>query len=1552
MAAKVNKKFVVMLVLGLVGLAALVVVGGLLAMNSAADLAKKGDAMLAKAETTATRDPAAAFGEFRRASEFYSMAVNKEQTNVEYLTKWRDTVARLIPPDVTRFNEQFNNLYLATRQLAVVQDENVDAQRAYLELLDQQVKAGNASRGFLQNLVADADLIIGKHEADSQAPEGWKALKRYRGMAKLRLLVESPDVKQADVDAVLADLNAALEANPNDTESLLGTVTVHEFQAERARRARNDEKAREDEAIAQRLIANALERRPQDPMLLLADLRRDLARAQIDSSGVTDMAQARELAAKFREKSLPKLDALTAAIAASDLKDVTPGLIAQFRQLEQTIDPRATLSRTEEAIRRYLEARPNDGEMIMTKADIFAARNEYATAMETIARVDALPPVQVGIEGLKLFNMKSISTYLQALWAMRAYGSLPADSAERPAALEKAKAKRDELAKTMPSDSPQMMLVDAYVAWANQEWAAATRLIDAYNRETKDRDLDALVLAAQVAMQRRETGKARDSIGKVLALQPTNVQAMLLLAELELSLQNYRTVESLLATVVQLAPQNQQAKDALARVRVAMNPQGQETTGDPIFDFLIGADRLQKQVEGQETAYQQMVAYFEPALARFNNDPRIVQAFATQHMRFNQREKALEVIREGLKTNPEHAGLRQFEIAVTTPDPIEAQRRMIEGSVKEGIDREVAIVQLYQKAGDREKMKAALAKARATDAADKRVIEYSFMEAIDEKQWDKAQAYVEQAAREDMDGLAGLSFRARLQAARGDLPAAVETMSQAAQRGGMSPEAWRLKGRLEHLAARRTESIESFRSALRLRPDDIPTINDLLDSLIALDRKTEALNVAREYERYAKNDAKFLDTWLSLEGEIGDRNIATEMRRRIAQGSPDNRDNNVALAELYIRDGKLAEARSLIERVRASQDGLDVVRLDAEWHWAQRDAAKATAAFDSYIASIPEDRREDRMRAHMAQAQWFLSKQDVRGTMAALDKARPLQDPKKLEVDIAQFELGYVMGAIADVIPIGQRIVAAGADSEDNRVAKRLAEGYNRTGKYDDALALLAEIKKKGKSDSLTVLLEADALIGKGDTAAAAAKYDEAVSLFPTDPVVFLRRGQSLMNKKETSGEAIDDFTRALQLRPEMWQALQYRALTYVSINKIADALRDLTDALRLAPENDDLLYGLVSDFVRLERPDDAMQLAEQALDRRPGDVVARMTIGGIFRGYGDHARSARFFKAAHDMLPDNNEVTQRYVDSLLLQQPPRLADAEIVLRKIKEEEVQRNPGFLMSWARLRIEQNRRQDAAQFATRALRLLDAKKAPQMLAWYSDMLALQREPVRLLEFLQSAEDLGLAQEWMSFFRGTLMLGLKQAEQKPGQSPQDGLVLLGAVARNTSYMPDLRLLAFRKMGEYHYGSNAYPQAEAVWREGTSEGNFPDDYEMLNNLGYLLCAKLNKCEEALPLAEKVAKAVPNSPEVLDTLGLTYLKLNRCQEALTVLKRAALLTTEPGAIVAVCTHLAQAALCVGDTEEVKLALAKVDATLDKVPSAASQEMKDAISEVRRKAGL
>ena len=119
------------------------------------------------------------------------------------------------------------------------------------------------------------------------------------------------------------------------------------------------------------------------------------------------------------------------------------------------------------------------------------------------------------------------------------------------------------------------------------------------------------------------------------------------------------------------------------------------------------------------------------------------------------------------------------------------------------------------------------------------------------------------------------------------------------------------------------------------------------------------------------------------------------------------------------------------------------------------------------------------------------------------------------------------------------------------------AEKLLRTGKYDDALALLAEIKKKGKPDSLTVLLEADALIGKGDTAAAAAKYDEAVSLFPTDPVVFLRRGQSLMNKKETSGEAIDDFTRALQLRPEMWQALQYRGRHGVGVDGDGGQHRD-----------------------------------------------------------------------------------------------------------------------------------------------------------------------------------------------------------------------------------------------------------------------------------------------------------------------------------------------------------------------------------------------------------
>jgi len=78
----------------------------------------------------------------------------------------------------------------------------------------------------------------------------------------------------------------------------------------------------------------------------------------------------------------------------------------------------------------------------------------------------------------------------------------------------------------------------------------------------------------------------------------------------------------------------------------------------------------------------------------------------------------------------------------------------------------------------------------------------------------------------------------------------------------------------------------------------------------------------------------------------------------------------------------------------------------------------------------------------------------------------------------------------------------------------------------------------------------------------------------------------------------------------------------------------------------------------------------------------------------------------------------------------------------------------------------------------------------------------------------------------------------------------------------------------------------AEAAYRMAVKLA--PRDLHGLNNLAYLLVARLNKPREALVFAIKAIRLDPNSQEILDTLGWTYYRLGENEKALLCLERAA----------------------------------------------------------------
>ena len=48
---------------------------------------------------------------------------------------------------------------------------------------------------------------------------------------------------------------------------------------------------------------------------------------------------------------------------------------------------------------------------------------------------------------------------------------------------------------------------------------------------------------------------------------------------------------------------------------------------------------------------------------------------------------------------------------------------------------------------------------------------------------------------------------------------------------------------------------------------------------------------------------------------------------------------------------------------------------------------------------------------------------------------------------------------------------------------------------------------------------------------------DRAVSRFPDNAKVFVKRGQAMLSDPTTARDALADFSKALQLSPDLWQA-------------------------------------------------------------------------------------------------------------------------------------------------------------------------------------------------------------------------------------------------------------------------------------------------------------------------------------------------------------------------------------------------------------------------------
>lgn len=1472
MAAKVNTSFVVVLSVVL-----LAVVGGVaftagkLMMNDAGDLVKAGDEKLSE-------------GNVKDAVKLYSKAVNKEKTNVAYLRKWIDAIEKYVPEGQLQYEQQFGEYQSALRQLTKLEPENPDNAKKFLGLQYSLIRNNAFREADWSAIAEEADSAI-KALGDTPTPDRDR-LRRYRGLLNVRRVIESAAPDDKMLAAAKEDLNAAISADPTDAEAVITLCDLDAREADKVRRSRPDEA----KAMMQRVDARLddfIAKNPGDPQAVCAVIQFDVSKVRSDMPvNISDDVLA-ETTQQFIDRSRPRLDR-AAENAKAMTQPVPDQIVRQLYVVELIADPQSRLARTESVVREGLRAKPNSAAFLLLLAELSKQKNDYNTAVEQLDKVTKLPDVPVSLEGITLFGQRRTALLQQALWGVRQWQLLPA-GAEKDAEFKKLLDLRTRAA-AVANDDPRMLYVDAQLAFVKntlEDTQVAARLLEEYNRKVNNSDVESQLLTAQVAIQRNQPGLARDVLNRVLRLQPNNTIALQAMGDLERIFQNYEAAKTAYRQVLRLQPNNEPVAKMLQGLEAMADP---SKATDPVVAELAKLAKIQDEYRDQAGLNDRLLELLKPLPEKYGNDPRLALPLAQAYMMVQDVDNAMKVVDASLAKFPDHVGLKQFKTFAAIKDPLERSLAIIDASDRPEVEKLLNKQGLYRQAGVLDKAKEVLQAAIKAAPDDKRVLEARFVEMLERDDHGAAKPLVDRAVRENLDGYNGDSYRARLAADEGRPGDAVTLLKGIISRGGAQPEVYRLMGRMLMMDNRIPEAIEGYKEAQKLRPTDVDIALDIIRSLAAIGRTQEALDYAREFRKYGENNLQYLQVWLSLEASFGDRDRAIAQRETMLRSVPNDRENALALIELYINTNKPAKAQELIAATRQKADGLDLASLDAAMLWAQGKQAEAKKAFEDAIAKFT-NKDKPTSGAELMYASFLGQRGDVQGAIDALNRAVKVQDEKVREGDRAVSDFGVAIGNPSLAIAGAQNVVKNSADTPDHMYQKRIVEMRIAENKPDEAATEYTKLPQGVQADAQTLLIGAAVAEVQNDARKAKDMLNEAVTRFPTSMVVFQRRGQSLMRDKTTVRDAIEDFTRMTEIQPQNPLGFRLRAQAYELLDDKRKMDADLRTAIKLAPTDDNLVFGYMSDLSRNAKEEDADLLARDVFKVRSKDVNFMMRTASFFKSVNRPDIAQRWCKEAF-AIDTSDAIAFPYLGTLLDVARPDVAEGTRVIDTVGDR-AKNNPMYMMAIAKIRFAQNKGAEAVKLASDAAKLLDVRDEQSFVGWQSSLKSIVKDPGQYRQVLSNFAGQGVAPDWMTYFRATSLIEdtAKRAE---------GLQILDQL-NGSAGVPAVRRLCFNRRGEAAYGAKEFEKAALIWRDGVKE--FPNDIGMVNNLAYVLSKELNKHEEALPLAEQAAKALSDESDVLDTLGYVYLNLNNAEEAGKTLERAGQIAKTPTSAVTVGVH-------------------------------------------------
>ena len=206
------------------------------------------------------------------------------------------------------------------------------------------------------------------------------------------------------------------------------------------------------------------------------------------------------------------------------------------------------------------------------------------------------------------------------------------------------------------------------------------------------------------------------------------------------------------------------------------------------------------------------------------------------------------------------------------------------------------------------------------------------------------------------------------------------------------------------------------------------------------------------------------------------------------------------------------------------------------------------------------------------------------------------------------------------------------------------AEALRRSGREDAAIEVLRQLTESHGHLPLVHVSLGDTLRGMERYAEATQPYNNALELIETPEeqhwIIFFARAIAF----ERIGEwelAEADFLKALELKPEQPQVMNYLGYSYLEKQTNYDEALDLIQrAVDLRPNSGYIIDSLGWGLYRLGRYDEAVGHMEKAVEHMPIDPIVNDHLGDVYWAVGRYREAEFQWHRALSFINDDTDLT------------------------------------------------------------------------------------------------------------------------------------------------------------------------------------------------------------------------------------------------------------------------------------------------------------------------